>query len=519
MGFRSLLAALLVLAFAPTAHAAGDVWARHAEAARSALARSVDAGYVTRADEARYLGILAHARVVSGRVPPLRARLLGGVLAQVAAPRSPTGPRALQLYTTLEENTDYLAAHRVPAAGTDVTGPDGVVYRFFDGQGLEFHPLANASALNALVAGRDPGAGALADAIAARAVPQPDGSLVWEYRFDFDELRAPWTSGMAQAVMAQALARAGRLELARRAYEAIPAALERKLAAGPWIRLYSGSALVVLNAQLQSAISIGDYAQLAGDPGAAALAGRLLEAAKAMLPRFDTGHWSLYSLGTPSDVHYQDYVISLLKTLGKRTGDAFWTDAAARFALYETEPPLMTAPTVTRVLFPRPEDGVRDDLVVRFFLSKPARVVLVVDGKAVDGFPWNGGWHTFHWTRQTLSLGLHAARLVARDDSGNAGSTDLGSFEVERDRTPPALAATQSGGRVFWRASDEDSSCCRIRLILRGAGGTKLLEPSSTRGAASVPPGYWGVTVTARDAAGNVGERKLGLVVGRRPAG
>jgi hypothetical protein len=515
MGVRSLLAAASVLLFAPAAHAAGDTWTAHAQAARGALARSVAAGYLTPADEARYLGILAHARVVAARVPPLRAQLLGSVLAQVAAPSSPTGPRALQLYTTLQENADYLAANRVPAGGTDVTGPDGIVYRFFDGQGLEFHPLANAAALNALLAAGDPGARTLADALAARAVPQPNGSVVWEYRFDFGTEHAPWTSGMAQAVMAQALARAGRLGLARQAYDAIPGVLERRLPAGPWIRLYSGSGEVVLNAQLQSAISIGDYAKLAGDDAAAALAGHMLAAAKAMLPSFDTGHWSLYSLGVESDVHYQDFVISLLKTLGTRTGDVFWSDAAARFQLYETEPPLMTGPTVTRLLFPRPADGVRDDLVVRFFLSKPARVVLVVDGRAVDGYPWNGGWHTFRWTSPTLSLGAHVVRLVARDDSGNPGATDLGTFEVQRDRTPPALAASKANGRVFWRAKDDDSACCRIRVILRGAKGTRVLEPSRRNGGATMPPGYWGVTITARDAAGNVADEKLGLVVGR----
>ena len=32
-----------------------------------------------------------------------------------------------------------------------------------------------------------------------------------------------------------------------------------------------------------------------------------------MLPRFDTGHWSRYSLGGESTLHYQDYVIALLK--------------------------------------------------------------------------------------------------------------------------------------------------------------------------------------------------------------
>src|SRR5262245_43507652 len=305
---RWLIAALPVLLFAPAAHAADDAWTVHALKARAALARSVSAGYVSPGDETRYLGVLAHARVVGARVPPLRAKLLAAVLDQVAEPRSPTGPRALQLYTTLQENTDFLARNAIPADGTDVTGADGVVYRSVSGQGLQFHPLAEAAALNALVAAKaTTGAAELADALADRAVPQPDGSVVWEYRFDFASQRPPWTSGMAQAVMAQALARAGRLDLARRAYLAIPGTLDRELPAGPWIRLYSGNSVAVLTAQLQSAISLADYAKLAGDDGAAAYASRLLDAAKAMLPRFDTGHWSRYSLGQESDVHYHDF--------------------------------------------------------------------------------------------------------------------------------------------------------------------------------------------------------------------
>jgi hypothetical protein len=315
--------------------------------------------------------------------------------------------------------------------------------------------------------------------------------------------------------MAQALARAGRLDLARRAYEAIPDSLDRELPAGPWIRLYGGSSALVLNAQLQSAISLGDYAQLAGDDEAAGYASRLLEAARAMLPRFDTGHWSRYSLRVESDLHYQDYVISLLKTLARRTGDAAWTDAATRFELYESQPPLLTGPSATRVVYPRPQDGVRDDLVVRFWLSKISQVVLVVDGKAVDGYTWHGGWHTFRWTRPTLAVGEHTVRLVARDPNGNPGATDVGSFAVERDVSPPALAASKAGSRVFWRAKDGESACCRIRLELRGSAGSRALAPTRTRGSTAIPPGYWSVTVFARDVAGNVSTDELGLVVGR----
>ena len=107
-------------------------------------------------------------------------------------------------------------------------------------------------------------------------------------------------------------------------------------------------------------------------------------------------------------------------------------------------------------------------------------------------------------------------RLVARDSAGNPGSTDLGSFEVARDRTPPELAATKAGAKVFWRAKDADSSCCRIRVVLRGAQGPRVLEPSRRNGATTIPEGYWSVTVVAHDTAGNTTERPLGLVVGAK---
>jgi hypothetical protein len=513
---RLLVAALFALLLAPAASAAEAAWKREANGARAALARSVKADLVTPADAQRYRGILSHARVVHRRVPPLRKRILEGVLAQVAEPKSPTGPRALQLYTTLQENTDYLLEHRVPASGTDVTGADGAVYRVFYGQGLQFHPLANAARLNALyAAGETEATQELVDALVARGVPRRNGALAWEYWFDYGSQQAPWTSGMAQAVMAQALARTGSLDHARRAYRSIPGELARDLPAGPWIRLYSGNSLVVLNAQLQSAISIGDYAELAKDAGAAAFSNGLLAAAKTMLPRFDTGHWSRYSLEVPSDLGYHDFVIGLLKRLATRSNDPVWAETAQRFAHYETEPPRMTGTSATRVLYPRPIDGVADTLVVRFFLSKISKVVLVVDGTAVDGDTWTGGVHTFSWPARDYGVGEHRIRLVARSLDGNSGETDVGSFTVLRDATPPVLAAAKSNGSVFWHVKDGESACCRLRLHLHRQKGDRVIPLQGARGRASVPPGYWSVTVVATDAAGNRAERKLGLVVGR----
>src|SRR5512146_12692 len=167
MFVRLLTTALLVLALASPALAADKVWEHEATGARAALARSVDAGYITQADEQSYLDVLDHATSVRARIPRGRALVLRNVLAQVARPKSPIGPRALELYTTLEENAGYFDEHPLPPDGTDVTGPDGAVYRYFANQGIEFHPLANAAELNTLVAQHDTaGADALAAALA-----------------------------------------------------------------------------------------------------------------------------------------------------------------------------------------------------------------------------------------------------------------------------------------------------------------------------------------------------------------
>src|SRR5437870_10547999 len=157
---------------------------------------------------------------------------------------------------------------------------------------------------------------------------------------------------MAQAVLAQALSRTAAItgdpadtETARGAFRAIPGALVRQLPSGAWIRLYSFDSAAVLNAQLQSAISVGDYAVATGDAEAAALASSLQVSAEALLPRFDTGYWSLYSLGGgESPLGYHVYVVSLLKKLAQRNpADPVWADAAARFQLYLTEPPVLRA--------------------------------------------------------------------------------------------------------------------------------------------------------------------------------
>jgi hypothetical protein len=362
--------------------------------------------------------ILRAARLIRG-LPFTRHRYVQSALEQVAAVGSRlTAPRALAVFGQLRANDDWFARRAAPAASTDITDADGIVYRFFTDQGFEFHPLANFGALNARVAAKDvPGAQRLADALAARGIHGPGGSLSWEYYFHFEGGRPPWTSGMAQAVAAQAFARAALLVSdesatyladARAAYLAIPGRLTTKLPAGPWIRLYSFRTVAVLNAQLQSVLSLQSYANHAGDSAAAALATQMEQAAAASLARFDTGYWIYYSLeGAPSPLSYFDYVLQLLQKLSPQ--DPRFSAAKARFAAYLREPPafqVANAPAGS----------------IRFWLSKPAYVtVAVAGGWQTLRLNLAGGWHTLRLV-EPKPAGIYGVQLTAVDPAGNRAS-------------------------------------------------------------------------------------------------
>lgn len=415
-----VLAAAALAAAAPARAESGQ------EAAiRAGLAEAVQAGRLPSADAAQDRAILARALSLQRRLPASRSAILGAVVAEVAAQAARyTSPRALTLFSMLDENTRYLGTREPPSRRVDVLAPDGVVYRYFPGRGLQFHPLAVFGALNAHVsAGRLDDARRLAEALLARAVPSGRG-LTWEYLFAFGGGRPPWTSGMAQAVAAQALARTGRalgdpalVEAARKAYLAIPGRLVRQLPAGPWIRLYAFNGDVVLNAQLQAAISLAEYAAIADDADAAALAASLGRAAATLLPRFDTGFWSLYSLaGDESPLEYHEYVIALLQTLAARTGDPVWFGAAARFRADLGQPPVfqLGAPAA-----PLREGGLAR---LSFWLSKRSSVVVRV-GTGSHSTTLAHGWHAIPW--RVSKPGLYGVSIDARDLAGNRSVADL----------------------------------------------------------------------------------------------
>jgi hypothetical protein len=175
------------------------------------------------------------------------------------------------------------------------------------------------------------------------------GFTAWEYFFAFGGGTPPWISGLAQGTAIQALTRGSQLltdpkyvAVARRAL----GAFERRPPVGVRVPSTSGTGrhyliysfatgLRVLNGFLQALVGLHDFADATGDPRARRLFRDGDRAARREIPRYDTGAWSLYSLGgDESDLGYHRLVRDFLQSLCERTRAGAYCAPAKRFDRY-----------------------------------------------------------------------------------------------------------------------------------------------------------------------------------------
>ncbi|MBV8079175.1 MAG: hypothetical protein JO186_02225, partial [Actinobacteria bacterium] len=216
-------------------------------------------------------------------------------------------------------------------------------------------------------------------------------------------------------------------------FRAIPGRLVQQLPEGPWIKLYGFNKAVVLNAQLQTIVSLGEYAGAAEDSAASALASQLEQTTLTDLPRFDSGYWTYYQLPhTFSPLDYQQFVVSLLQKLAPQN-PAFGA-AATRFDGYDTQPPAFRL-------------GDSAPGTVKLWLSKPASLLVDALGasKRVSlGF----GWHTLSW-KLPKTAGIWAVHIAATDWAGNTASLDA----LPLVRVSDVVAGRRASTRVATPAS------------------------------------------------------------------
>ncbi len=452
--------------------------------ALAGIQRAVAKGWIERADAARYRNTVNRAAKLIRRLPRARGAPLAANLHQVAQVAGKlTKGRASAVLGQLEVNNAYFAVHAPPARHTDITDSNGIVYRYMTGLGFEFHPLANFGALNGKVAGGTPeSVQRLAQALVERGVPQRGGGLGWEYYFNYSGGRAPWLSGMAQAVAAQAFSRAAGVDeagstsltaVARAAFRAIPGRLVVRRSSGPWIRLYGFNRNVVLNAQLQSLLSLRDYANATADGEAAALASAMERATAIDLRRFDTGYWTYYSLPrTPSSLDYQRYVVRLLRKLDSPYSRL--AEAANRIAGYAKQPPA----------FKLSSGGPG---TVRFWLSKPAAVEMRSRVGRNKRLTLYGGWYNLGW-KLPRRAGTNSVRIEARDWAGNSAS--FASLPIVR--VAPATVWSVARSSASQRKSILTRDAAEAGLVSQAVAATTA--SSSSRDSFSVGAGLDGAS-------------------------
>ena len=397
------------------------------------------------ADEAIYTDAKARLKKLTGT----RASELGGVLRDLddmAARHQFVPTRLTPLFLTLQRNVQWWTSQPLLGYGQRISfSGSELVWQEYTGHGLQIQWLGTFGKLNGYWQGGkkyDVRAGALIDEIKALATERA-GGLAWEYLFPFDGQRPPWVSSLAQGTGLQALAReATRLS---RQVDVFPYALAGMGifktpppagvavpdGAGVHYLQYSGlPKLKILNGFIQSLVGLYDFANLTGDATAQALfdAGNL--AGKAETPRFDTGAWSLYSIGSDtheSDLSYHTLLRDFLVQLCSRTTAVEYCSAAQHFTADLTTPPaLQVIPTTLTA---------KKTGKLRFKLSKISRITIRITRQGALVATLNPG--TLSYGTKTLSWTAprHSGRYdvaITATDLANHSATAAGSVTVKK---------------------------------------------------------------------------------------
>jgi D-glucuronyl C5-epimerase C-terminus len=353
----------------------------------------------------------------------------------IAARRQLTPSRLGPLWLTMERNLEWWREGPLLPSGRRVEFEGSeLVWQYYPGSGLQLQMLGNFGKLNGLWGGRENDRLAfMLDELLALAAERA-GGVAWEYYFSFGGGRPPWVSGLAQGTAVQALARSANrlrrqadvLPIAQRALTIFdaptPQGVRVPAEQGNHYAIYSFAPdLRVLNGFIQSLVGLYDYARLSGDARGTALFEAAEPQARAEVPLYDTGAWSLYSRGSSSresSLSYHDLLQGFLENLCERTDREVYCTTAENFVAYKSQPPAIE-------VTPRRLRGGKPGRVA-FELSKISNVTLKITrgSKVVESRPFGTvgyGKRTFGWD-VPRRRGDYTVQLDVRDLAGNAAS-------------------------------------------------------------------------------------------------
>lgn len=366
---RALLAGALTIAFLPALTGAPLASAHRARAGASkptvtsALQGLQRGGQITPAEYAKYAGAYSAASRSLSRLSGTRRAELGAVIANVQA-MAASGyfipSRLPVIFLTLERNRQWWTTEPLVGSGVRVSFPGSkIVWEHYAGQGVEIQWLGTFGAANGFyLSGHE---NANLRQLLSEVLPlatKRAGGIAWEYMFQFDGGKPPWTSGLSQGTALQVLARAWsrfKEQPLRDAAQQALGVFQTRPSSGVQVKTPAGAEYAeytyaptdhILNGFVQAVVGLYDYTQITKDP----LGQQLFEAgdaeARAITPRYDTGAWSLYDQYSESNLNYHELLTEFLQHLCERTrkGPPIGTGQA----------PTTTTPTTTTTTSPPP---------------------------------------------------------------------------------------------------------------------------------------------------------------------
>ena len=370
-----------------------------------------------------------------------RAQLTGVVetLHDIAVAGKLTATRLPAMFLTLQRNQQWWSTGPPLRSGQRVEfGGSQLVWEYYPPYGIQLQELASFGVADGLYTA-GPADYPKLESVLAELVGlavRRAGGLAWEYFFPFDGGSPPWISAMAQGTAIEALTRAylatGQDQYLQTAHAALaplnvapPAGVGEAAPHGRRFLQYSfAPGTDIINAFLQTLIGLFDYAHASGDPQAQRLFAAGDAQARAELPSFNTGAWSLYQPGVADPLAYHELVTGFLQQLCARTATPVYCTTASDFQADLKTPPALEQ--LTR--------KVRRDraFTLRFRLSKPAHVGVVVIRGARTVFLTSA---QFAYGVESFAIpklpgkGVYQINLAATDLAGNFNRI-VGSLQV-----------------------------------------------------------------------------------------
>jgi hypothetical protein len=383
--------------------------------------------------------------------------------------------RQAVIFLTLEKNELWWTTKPLLSGEVRVSFPPSrIVWEHYPGQGIEIQWLATFGAANGLfLSGHEYTA---FKALVEEAIPlatQRAGGIAWEYMFKFDGGSPPWTSGLSQGTALQVMSRAWSrfkepafLAAAQQALgifeQPPPQGVRVTTAAGSEYAEYTyAPSDRILNGFIQSLVGLYDYTQITKDPTGL----KLFEAgdaeARAEVPHYDTGFWSLYDQYGESDLNYHELLTEFLQHLCERT-------RKGPPLAPEAPPPPTTTATPTTTTPASPGGG-----------TAPSAQAAAAKATQIPGdqIYCTTAQHFSEDLETPPAISLLSTKLAERSRAG---------VKISLSKISTVTITIRKGGKVVWTNS-----------ATVAAGRPKLLWVTPAKG------GTYAVTLAARDLAGN----------------